>query len=119
MYLLAAMDRSDIGNAQTVGMQTAIRASDSAWANIVSLFYVGFVIGQPAGVFTLRKLTPQIVLGAAVVIWGVAICSMIAVDNAAQAAGLRVIIGFCEGLDHAALLYLSLVSMQINLCSQT
>src|SRR5258707_871715 len=52
IYLLAAMDRSDIGNAQTAGMPKAIGASDGQWANVVSLFYVGFVIGQAAGVYT-------------------------------------------------------------------
>lgn len=108
IYFIAAMDRSDIGNAQTAGMQKALNATPSQWANVVSLFYVGFVVGQPAGVFTLRKLTPQVVLGVAVLIWGAMICCMISVGNAAQASGLRVLIGFCEGLDHAALLYLSL-----------
>jgi hypothetical protein len=108
IYLLAAMDRSDIGNAQVAGMQKATHANDGSWANVVSLFYVGFVLGQAAGVYTLKSLTPQIVLGGAVVIWGVAITCMIRVTSAAQAEGLRVIIGFCEGLDHSALLYLSL-----------
>lgn len=108
IYLLAAMDRSDIGNAQVAGMQKAIHASNGSWANIISLFYVGFVLGQAGGVYTLRSLTPQVVLGSAVIIWGVAITCMIKVTSAAQAEGLRVIIGFCEGLDHAALLYLSL-----------
>lgn len=108
IYFLAAMDRSDIGNAQTAGMQKAIGASNGDWTNVVSLFYVGFVIGQGAGVFTLRSLTPQVVLGAAVLIWGVSITCMISVKSAAQAEGLRIIIGFCEGIDHAALLYLSL-----------
>lgn len=108
IYLLAAMDRSDIGNAQVAGMQKAIGATSHQWANVVSLFYVGFVIGQPAGVFTLRSLTPQVLLGSAVVIWGMAITCLVAVTNANQAAGLRIIIGFCEGLDHSALLYLSL-----------
>lgn len=108
IYFLAAMDRSDIGNAQTAGMQKAIGATDSEWSRVVSLFYVGFVLGQAAGVFTLRSLTPQVVLGAAVVIWGVCITCMVTVTSAAQAEGLRVLIGFCEGLDHAALLYLSL-----------
>lgn len=108
IYLLAAMDRSDIGNAQVAGMQKALNASDGQWTNIVSLFYVGFVIGQAAGVYTLRSLTPQVVLGAAVIIWGLATTSLIRTTTPQQAEGLRIIIGFCEGIDHAALLYLSL-----------
>jgi len=47
-------------------------------------------------------------LGSAVIIWGLATTCMIAVSTYQQAEGLRVIIGFCEGIDHAALLYLSL-----------
>jgi hypothetical protein len=38
---------------------------------------------------------------------------MISVGTAAAAAWLRVIIGFCEGLDHATLLYLSRGSFRI------
>ena len=108
MYFIAAMDRSDIGNAQTAGMEKAIHATPSQWANVVSLFYVGFVVGQPAGVYSLRKFTPRIVLGVAVLVWGMNICCLIAAKNGTQAAGIRVVIGFAEGLDHAALLYLSL-----------
>ena len=108
IYLIAAMDRSDISNAQVAGMEKALGASSSDWTNVISLFYVGFVIGQPVGVYSLRRFTPRVVLGAAVIIWGVMITCMTSVTTAAQASGLRVIIGFCEGLDHAALLYLSL-----------
>ena len=108
IYFLAAMDRSDIGNAQSAGMQADIGATDAEWSRVVSLFYVGFILGQAGGVYTLRSATPQIVLGTAVIVWGVALASMIAVKTAAQAEGIRIIIGFCEGLDHAALLYLSL-----------
>ena len=108
IYFLAAMDRSDIGNAQSAGMQADIGASDTEWSHVVSLFYVGFILGQAAGVYTLRSFTPQVVLGSAVIIWGVAITCMIPVSRAAQAEGIRIIVGFCEGLDHSALLYLSL-----------
>lgn len=89
-------------------MQTAIHADSAQWALIVSLFYVGFVVGQPAGVYTLKSMTPQVVLGVAVIIWGICLTSLMAVTSPSQAQGIRVIIGFCEGLDHAALLYLSL-----------
>jgi hypothetical protein len=119
IYFLAAMDRSDIGNAQTAGMEKVINATEPEWANIVSLFYIGFVIGQAAGVYTLRSLTPQIVLGVAIVIWGLAITCMIKVTTPTQAEGLRVIIGFCEGIDHAALLYLSLWCASTELATRS
>jgi MFS family permease len=108
IYFLAAMDRSDIGNAQVAGMQKAMHATDAQWTKVISLFYVGFVVGQGVGVYTLRSLTPQVVLGAAVTIWGLATTCIVRVTTPQQAQGLRVIIGFCEGIDHAALLYLSL-----------
>lgn len=43
VYFLAAMDRSDIGNAQTAGMQKAIGASNSQVRLISTLFCYFFV----------------------------------------------------------------------------
>ncbi|KEF60750.1 uncharacterized protein A1O9_02311 [Exophiala aquamarina CBS 119918] len=108
IYLLAAMDRSDIGNAQVAGMQKAIGATDSQWSKVVSLFYVGFVLGHVPGVFALRKLGPPVVLGAAVAAWGVMVTLLMEVETWSQAVGVRICIGFAEGISHAGPLYLSL-----------
>lgn len=108
IYLLAAMDRSDIGNAQVAGMQKAIGATGSQWAKVVSLFYVGFIVGHPPGVYSLRKVGPPILLGAAVTTWGVMITLLMLTKNWGQAAGIRICIGFAEGISHAGPLYLSL-----------
>ncbi|KAK5937283.1 hypothetical protein PMZ80_010583 [Knufia obscura] len=108
IYLLAAMDRSDIGNAQVAGMQKAIGATGHQWSLAVSLFYVGFIIGHPPGVFSLRKVGPPVVLGVAVAAWGVFITLFIETKNWQQAVGIRICIGFAEAFTHAAPLYLSL-----------
>lgn len=74
LYLLTAMDRSDIGNAQVAGMQQSIGATPSEWAKVVSLFYVGFIVGQPFGAWFLRMMTPPILFGVGVTLWSVAVC---------------------------------------------
>jgi hypothetical protein len=76
LYLITAMDRSDIGNAQVAGMQKAVGASSSEWAKVVSLFYVGFIVSQPFGSLFLRKLTPPILFGLGVTFWGAAVCPL-------------------------------------------
>lgn len=76
LYLITAMDRSDIGNAQVAGMQKAIGANASEWAKVVSLFYVGFIVSQPFGSLFLQKLTPPILFGLGVTFWGAAVCSL-------------------------------------------
>ena len=73
LYLLTAMDRADIGNAQIAGMEKDLHATPSQWAKVVSLFYVGFIVGQPFGTWFLRMLTPPVIFGVGVTGWGVAV----------------------------------------------
>lgn len=108
VYLMSSMDRSDIGNAQIAGMQKALHVSNDMWPNIISLFYVGFIISFPFGNLLLRKLTPPVVIGSAVLIWGIPTVCLLAVTTYSQAVGLRVIIGVGEGLVHCSGLYLSI-----------
>ncbi|KAK5053818.1 hypothetical protein LTR84_001780 [Exophiala bonariae] len=108
LYLITAMDRSDIGNAQVAGMQKAIGASASEWAKVVSLFYIGFIVSQPFGSLFLRKLTPPVLFGLGVTLWGAVMICFIEVKTWPQAAAIRILIGVGEGITHSTGLYLSL-----------
>lgn len=108
VFLLATMDRVDIGNAQVAGMQSQLRIDDTHWANLNSFFYIGYISSQPFGAMSLRKFTPPLTIGGGVIAWGVLTICLVAVKTFPQAVAVRVLIGVAEGWIHAASLYLSL-----------
>lgn len=107
VYFLASLDRSNIGNAQIAGMQEAIHADDHQWAQVASLFYIGYILSQPFGTLALRRCTPPITIGSGIISWGLFTTLLLLVKTGAQAIGVRILIGAAEGFIHAASLYLS------------
>ncbi|KAK6386016.1 hypothetical protein LTS17_001590 [Exophiala oligosperma] len=108
VMLLGSMDKSDIGNVQTAGMQKYIGATGHQWAQVVSLFYIGYVITQFVASVQLRKLSPPIVVGGGVMFWGAMTMLLSVVKTWQAAVGIRILIGCGEGYIHAASLYLSM-----------
>ncbi|KAH8817096.1 major facilitator superfamily domain-containing protein [Xylogone sp. PMI_703] len=108
IMLLSAMDKSDIGNAQTAGMQKAIKATDHQWAQVVSLFYIGYCLSQFLATLQMRRVGPPITVGGGTMFWGAMTMLMMVVKNWSSAVAVRVFIGFGEGYVHVASLYLSL-----------
>lgn len=71
LYIFAAMDRSDIGNAQVAGMQMDLGATTQQWTLVAALFYVGYIVAQPIGALYLRRISPPIIFSFACCLWGV------------------------------------------------
>ncbi|KAF2098470.1 MFS general substrate transporter [Rhizodiscina lignyota] len=108
IFFLAAMDRTDIGNVQVAGMEKHIHATPKQWADVVSLFYIGYVLCQPIGVLLLRPLTPPVTIGFGILFWGALTMVLVTAENWSQAVAIRVFIGAGESFIHAASLYISL-----------
>lgn len=71
LYIFAAMDRADIGNAQVAGMQEDLGATSKQWTLVAALFYVGYIVAQPIGTLYLRRISPPIIFSFACCVWGV------------------------------------------------
>lgn len=108
IYFLASLDRTDIGNVQVAGMQKAVHAAGRQWAQVVSLFYIGYVLSQPIGAIGLRRMTPPVVISVGILCWGVCTTCLMAVNTWQQAVAVRIFLGAGEGFIHAASGYLSL-----------
>ncbi len=73
--MLSYLDRANIGNAFTAGMTTSLGLSSDQTQNLLTIFYVGYVVGQPCTVCTSRSrknfeggvLTPR--FGSAQLLW--------------------------------------------------
>jgi MFS family permease len=73
LYIFAAMDRSDLGNAQVAGMQADLGATSKQWTLVAALFYVGYIVAQPVGALYLRRISPPIIFSFACCVWGVSV----------------------------------------------
>lgn len=89
-------------------MQKAIKATNHQWAEVVSLFYLGYCLSQFLATLQMRRVGPPLTVGGGCIFWGVMTTLLIVVKNWSGAVAVRVFIGFGEGFVHVASLYLSL-----------
>ncbi|KAI2694765.1 hypothetical protein CBS147372_9604 [Penicillium roqueforti] len=105
-YLMAYIDRNNIGYARLMGLQEELHLTDSQFYNAVMIFYAGYItLIFPANLL-LRKLGPKIQLGFAVVIFGVFVTCYCTARTYATLVGLRFAVGGAEALLQSAPLYM-------------
>ncbi|CAK7237343.1 hypothetical protein SBRCBS47491_009943 [Sporothrix bragantina] len=107
-YFLASLDRGAISFAETAGMKEDLGISTHKFSTVVSLFYVGYIVFQMPGDLLMKKITPPIQLGAALISWGTFTALSCVAKNYSQIAGLRFLIGVGEAFLQAAPIYLTL-----------
>lgn len=62
MFLMNYLDRINISNARIAGLQDDLGMSDTMWSTAISMFYVGYLIGQLPGNLWLARVRPSILL---------------------------------------------------------
>ncbi|KAK5653020.1 hypothetical protein OQA88_9306 [Cercophora sp. LCS_1] len=107
LYFLAALDRTDVGNAAVAGMDVDLSLTPAQLSYCVAFFYIGFMVFQLPGAILVRAITPPIQLGVACMLWGVATAIMTEAQNWQTIAGLRVVVGAFEAFIQGAPLYLT------------
>ncbi|KAK5033049.1 hypothetical protein LTR13_007014 [Exophiala sideris] len=107
-YLLAYMDRNNVGYTRLMGLQKALKLSDKQFYNVVMVFYSGYLACIFVGNLFIRILGPKIVLGFAVTCFGVLVCCMSKARGYGDLIGLRFGIGAAEALLQCAPLYMSI-----------
>ncbi|KAK6373585.1 hypothetical protein LTS17_008077 [Exophiala oligosperma] len=105
-YLMAYIDRNNIGYARLMGLQKDLKLSGSQFYNSVMVFYAGYIALIFPANFLLRKLGPRIQLGLAVITFGVFVTCYCAARGYADLIGLRFAVGGAEALLQSAPLYL-------------
>lgn len=91
-----------MGFASIAGLNAELQLTPQEFSNIVNLFLVGYIIAQLPGTLFLRLIGPSRQLGTACVMWGVFTILQVVVQNYAGLAGLRFVIGLCEGFGQGA-----------------
>ncbi|OKL59506.1 hypothetical protein UA08_05034 [Talaromyces atroroseus] len=102
-YLIAYLDRNNIGYARLMGLQNDLDLSSQQFYNVVMVFFCIFV-----GNLFIRKLGPKIVLGSAVVLFGVLVCCMCKARGYGDLIGIRFGVGCAESLLQSVPLYMAI-----------
>ncbi|KAK0641096.1 major facilitator superfamily transporter [Cercophora newfieldiana] len=79
-YLLAFLDRSNIGNAQTAGMGESLGFDDEKYQWLLTIFYIPYILFEWFAVMW-KLVPPHIWAGVTVLTWGIASTLQAATSN--------------------------------------
>ncbi|KAI8582833.1 hypothetical protein K450DRAFT_225028 [Umbelopsis ramanniana AG] len=108
MYLLASLDRGNIGNARLGGLEADLHLEGNDFYNALSIFYAGYVLCQIPSNLMVKTMRPSRWIGITMTLWGVCSTCMAATKNAAGIFAARFFLGCFEtGIGPSAPLILS------------
>ncbi|KAL4936242.1 hypothetical protein BDV06DRAFT_233578 [Aspergillus oleicola] len=96
LYLLGFLDRANIGNAKTGGLESDFSLSSSQYSIIVLVFFVSYLVFEVPANMILTRVRPSVFLPGLALIWGTFAALMGATHNWSQLAGMRFLLGFAE-----------------------
>ncbi|KAM7200208.1 Major facilitator superfamily domain containing protein [Naviculisporaceae sp. PSN 640] len=108
LYLLAFLDRTNIGNAKIAGLSVDLDLSPAAYNATLTIFFVSYAVFEPVTNVLLKKLRPSVFIPIIMVLWGVSMLSMGFVTNWSGLMAARWFLGLTEaGLFPGVNYYLS------------
>ncbi|KAJ2445080.1 hypothetical protein GGF42_006114 [Coemansia sp. RSA 2424] len=108
LYLFNALDRGNIGNARLAGLEAGTNLSGNDFYNALSFFYFGYTISQIPNMFILKRVTPAVLVGVTMILWGICSTSMAAAKSYSGLVAARFFMGVFEaGVGPAAPIILS------------
>lgn len=95
LYLLASLDRSNIGNAKIAGMEDDLHLSSDAYSWLLTIFYISYTVFEFLGIMW-KLVPPHRWAAIAVFGWGVMAVCQAAAQNWQGMMALRFFLGFFE-----------------------
>ncbi|KAL3448371.1 major facilitator superfamily domain-containing protein [Aspergillus insuetus] len=96
LYLLAHIDRGNIGNAKIEGMDTDLGLVGNQYNIASTIFFVPYIIFEVPSNIILKKVRPSIWLSFLIIAWGTVMTCMGVVKNFQGLVACRVILGIFE-----------------------
>ncbi|KAK9475592.1 major facilitator superfamily domain-containing protein [Lipomyces japonicus] len=96
MYLLSYLDRTNIGNAKTAGMEVDLDLSSTQYSTVLVVMIVFYVSMEIPTNMILSKSRPSIFLPAIMILWGTVTASMSQVKTYHQMVACRALVGIFE-----------------------
>ncbi|KAL4909517.1 hypothetical protein BDW74DRAFT_165932 [Aspergillus multicolor] len=108
LYLLAWLDRANVGNARVAGLDTDLNLSDYQYKVAITVTYVPYILSELPSNLILRKIGPRILLPTLCTAWGLVTILQCEAHNFSGFVACRFFLGLCEGgLFPGIVLYLS------------
>ncbi|KAE8448352.1 hypothetical protein EG329_009596 [Mollisiaceae sp. DMI_Dod_QoI] len=97
LYLLAFLDRTNIGNAKIDGLQKSLHNITTGQYNAtLSIFFVSYSVFEPLTNILLKRLRPSVFIPIIMIIWGIAMTFMGFVYNWSGLMAARWFLGLAE-----------------------
>ncbi|CAK7274821.1 hypothetical protein SEPCBS119000_006368 [Sporothrix epigloea] len=96
LYLVAFLDRTNIGNAKIAHLETELGLSTSKYNATLTIFFISYSIFEPITNILIKRLRPSIFIPIIMVTWGASMLSMGFVTNFGGLLAARWFLGFCE-----------------------
>ncbi|CBF86652.1 hypothetical protein AN2344.2 [Aspergillus nidulans FGSC A4] len=115
LYLLAWLDRANVGNARVAGLDTDLNLSDYQYKvdrlfdwTAITVTYVPYILSELPSNLVLKKIGPRILLPTLCTSWGLVTVLQCQARNFSGFVACRFFLGLCEGgLFPVIVLYLS------------
>ncbi|GAA5932995.1 uncharacterized protein JCM15063_002263 [Sporobolomyces koalae] len=93
---LQYLDKTALNYAKVFGMDKAMHLTGSQYSWTASIFYIGYLVAQPAATYLLGRYKANQVLGGTCLFWGICVLMMMFCTNFAGAMVNRFFLGFFE-----------------------
>jgi hypothetical protein len=118
LYLLAFLDRTNVGNARVAGLQTDLKISDTQYQTALTVTYVPYILAELPSNLILNRIGPRVLLPTICILWGLVSSLQSQVNNYAGLLACRFFLGLVEGgLFPGIVLYLSGKSREEPTCN--
>ncbi|RSH93567.1 hypothetical protein EHS25_007925 [Saitozyma podzolica] len=108
LYTMSYLDRANIGNAKTGGLQADFNLTSTQYSVVLLVFFISYVLFEIPSNLLLTRIRPSLYLSGLCVIWGGVAAAMAATSNWQQLAGVRFALGVIEaGFAPGVAFYLS------------
>ncbi|KAL4820434.1 major facilitator superfamily domain-containing protein [Aspergillus spinulosporus] len=95
LYLLALLDRSNIGNARIAGMEEDLSLHGNKYSWLLTIFYISYTLFEPLALMW-KIMPPHRWAAITAMTWGIAATCQAAVQNWSGLMALRFILGAAE-----------------------
>ncbi|CAI7651710.1 unnamed protein product [Penicillium viridicatum] len=96
LYLVSFLDRTNIGNAKLVGLQTDLNMTNAQYNATLTIFFVSYSVFEPATNVLLKRLRPSIFIPLIMMAWGLCMTFMGFVTNYNGLMAVRWFLGLSE-----------------------
>ncbi|KAK6906561.1 nicotinamide mononucleotide permease [Kwoniella mangroviensis CBS 10435] len=108
LYTLSYLDRANIGNAKTGGLESHFKLTSSQYSIVLLVFFISYVVFEVPSNLLIARLRPSLYLSGLCIVWGGVAACMGATHNYQQLAGVRFTLGVLEaGFAPGVAFYLS------------